>query len=73
MYISPFVLIFTLGYFGFTKQIGLGKISLIFIALVCVVTISVSATPDTRIISKVAQGITSSETRYPIFWSAFYT
>ncbi|KEA45595.1 O-antigen ligase family protein [Campylobacter mucosalis] len=73
MYISPFVLIFTLGYFGFTKQMELGKISLIFIALVAIAATSVLITPDTRIISKVAQGVTANETRYPIFWSAFYT
>lgn len=73
MYISPFVLVFALGYFGFTRQMGLGKISLIFIVLAAIVTISVLITPDTRIISKVVQGVSVSETRYPIFWSAFYT
>ena len=77
MYLLPVAVFSILLYQFFYKQANL-KTSFVLIILFSVISISytyISAniTQDGRIYSQLTKGITGSETRYPIFASAFYT
>ena len=73
MYLTPVAFASILLYFVVSKKIKLKYffISLIMLALICI--IAIYTIPDSRILEKVTQGITQNETRFPIFYSAFYT
>ena len=77
MYLLPVAVFSILLYQFFYKQANL-KTSFVLIILFSVISISytyisVNITQDGRIYSQLTKGITGSETRYPIFASAFYT
>ena len=77
MYLLP-VVIFSILFFQIANKQTSFKVSLgliiLFIAIVFSYTyISANITQDIRIYSKLTRGVTGSETRYPIFASAFYT
>ena len=77
MYLLP-VVIFSILFFQIANKQTSFKVSLgliiLFIAIVFSYTyISANITQDIRIYSKLTRGVTGSETRYPIFSSAFYT
>ena len=77
MYLLPIVTFSILFYQIANKQtsfkVSLGLI-ILFIAIIFSYTyISANITQDIRIYSKLTRGVTGSETRYPIFASAFYT
>ena len=77
MYLLPVAVFSILLYQFFYKQVNL-KTSFVLIILFSVISISytyisVNITQDGRIYSQLTKGITGSETRYPIFASAFYT
>lgn len=77
MYLLP-VVIFSILFFQIANKQTSFKVSLgliiLFIAIVFSYTyISANITQDIRIYSKLTRGVTGSETRYPIFVSAFYT
>jgi len=77
MYLLPVITFSILFYQIANKQtsfnVSLGLI-ILFIAIIFSYTyISANITQDIRIYSKLTRGVTGSETRYPIFASAFYT
>jgi len=77
MYLLPVAVFSILLYQFFYKQANL-KTSFVLIILFSVISISytyISAniTQDGRIYSQLTKGVTGSETRYPVFSSAFYT
>lgn len=77
MYLLP-VVIFSILFFQIINKQTNFKVSLgiiiLFIAIIFSYTyISANITQDIRIYSKLTRGVTGSETRYPIFASAFYT
>ena len=77
MYLLPVITFSILLYQIANKQtsfnVSLGLI-ILFIAIIFSYTyISANITQDIRIYSKLTRGVTGSETRYPIFASAFYT
>lgn len=77
MYLLPVTVFSILLYQFFYKQANL-KTSFVLIILFSVISISytyisVNITQDRRIYSQLTKGVAGSETRYPIFASAFYT
>lgn len=77
IYLLP-VVIFSILFFQIINKQTNFKVSLgliiLFIAIIFSYTyISANITQDIRIYSKLTRGVTGSETRYPIFASAFYT
>ena len=77
MYLLPFIAFVILFYQIANKQANF-KISLsliIFFSIIAIsyTYISANITQDERIYSQLTKGVTGSETRYPIFASAFYT
>lgn len=73
MYLLPVIAILTLSYLALTKQMGF-KI-LLSILILCALSIvgAIYFISDERVYAQIAKGITSSETRMPIFYSAIYT
>ena len=77
MYLLP-IIAFLILFYQIAKKQANFKISLSLIVFFSIIAISytyISAniTQDERIYSQLTKGITGSETRYPIFASAFYT
>ncbi|MDO5045681.1 O-antigen ligase family protein [Campylobacter sp.] len=73
MYLLPVVFAITLAYFALSKQTNI-KTTFLFLGIFVLVAIFTSyIVPDERIHQKIAMGITSNETRMPIFYSAIYT
>ena len=77
MYLLP-IIAFVILFYKIAKKQANFKISLsliIFFSIIAIsyTYISANITQDGRIYSQLTKGITGSETRYPIFASAFYT
>ena len=77
MYLLPVIVFIILIYQISNKQTNIKKslgLIILFSAIAIFYTyISANITQDERIYSQLTKGITGSETRYPIFASAFYT
>lgn len=71
MYLLPIAIFFIILYFG--TQISFKKSIFILITFTIISLIAIYYIPDDRILQKITKGISSSETRIPIFYSAFYT
>ena len=74
MYLSPLIIIATLLYLNITKELKIKYTISLLIILSSFIVIVIYNIPDSaRIYQKILKGITANETRYPIFFSAFYT
>ena len=77
MYLLPVIVFIILIYQISNKQTNIKKslgLIILFSAIAIFYTyISANITQDIRIYNQLTQGVTGSETRYPIFASAFYT
>ncbi len=74
MYLLPVVIFSTLIYLTIKKHINIKfTLSIISIFVLAIITVAFVMQNDARFVYKISQGISSNETRWPIFYSAFYT
>lgn len=74
MYLLPVVIFSTLIYLTIKKHINIKfTLSVISIFVLAIITVAFVMQNDARFVYKISQGISSNETRWPIFYSAFYT
>lgn len=74
MYLLPVVIFSTLIYLTIKRQINIKfTLSVISIFVLAIITVAFVMQNDARFVYKISQGVSSNETRWPIFYSAFYT
>ena len=74
MYLLPVVIFSTLIYLTIKKHINIKfTLSVISIFALAIIAVAFVMQNDARFVYKISQGISSNETRWPIFFSAFYT
>ena len=74
MYLLPVVIFSILIYLTIKKHINIKfTLSVISIFALAIIAVAFVMQNDARFVFKISQGISSNETRWPIFYSAFYT
>ena len=74
IYLLPIVIFSTLIYLTIKKHINIKfTLSVISIFALAIIAVALVMQNDARFVYKISQGISSNETRWPIFFSAFYT
>ena len=74
MYLLPVVIFSILIYLTIKKHINIKfTLSVISIFALAIIALAFVMQNDVRFVYKISQGISSNETRWPIFYSAFYT